>query len=151
MPKRSAELDELGMLLFEASTFEDEEDAIQHDWFAKVRKVLSDKATATLQQQRTDLTADMREVVRAALDSPGLIETKWFQRRVHRALCEADGTIGPGEDYVRQFRIKTKSGWGPWETIDETKPFDWPRNAEGQARDAPAGKPFEDWEQPPRM
>jgi hypothetical protein len=99
---------------------------------------------APLKQQRTDLLADMRELLRYAVTDPTIVETQWFRRRAHRAPCQDDGTIGPGEDFIRQYRIKTKDGWSEWRRLPEDGSCRLPKE-DAQVRYAVAGVTFNGW------
>jgi hypothetical protein len=89
----------------------------------------------------------MRELLRVAHTSRELFTTEWSEHRAHRALCEDDGIVGPGEDYIRQFRSKIDSTWSEWQLLTTAIWTDRP-NADAQVRRAPAGRPFTQWVPP---
>jgi len=141
---RTEEQRELASLLNAATTFDGADLARQQDWITQVEKLLLGRRRATLDEQRTDLVADMRELLRYALSDPTIVETQWFWRRAHRALCQDDGTVGPGEDFVRQYRSKTPEGWSKWNTMPGDRRWQVPEQ-HGEVRFAAAGKPFDGW------
>jgi hypothetical protein len=143
---KTTEQARLATLLDAALTYEGDALARQVQWRVRVRAILSGKPRASLNDQRSDLKADMRELLRAALDDPSIRDTNWFFRRAERALCQDDGIIKSGEDYILQIRVKTETGWSSWETLEEQQPFKWSKTAVGQIRHAPSGRPFEEWQ-----
>ena len=143
---RIEEQAELASLLSAATTFDAADLASERDWIARVRKKLADHQPATIDQQRTDLLADMRELLRSAVNDPPVVDTSWFWRRANRALCQDDGIVKSGEAFIRQYRLKTKDGWTEWRTLPEDDTFKWPASSEGQVRYAAAGVPFEGWQ-----
>jgi hypothetical protein len=139
------DLDELGKLLNHATMMELSDLTEDRWWQERVRVVLQGHPVADLDEQRTDLAADMRELLRVAATRPGLFETQWWNRRAHRALTQGDGIIGSGEDYIRQFRIKTDDGtWSEWQELTEESWRNRPRLA-AQVRFAAARRPFSGW------
>jgi hypothetical protein len=148
-PRRRRKLQELGQLLSHATMMEPDDLAKDVWWQDEARRHLARRPTATIDEQRFDLAADMRELVRIAATDRALFETSWWVRRAHRALCQADGVIGPGEDFIRQFRLKTADGWSDWQLLTECS---WKKtaNVPTQVRYAPAGRAFRDWTPPPQ-
>src|SRR5437764_13802702 len=83
----------------------------------------------------------MRELLRLARTTRELFTTEWWDHRAHRALCEGDGIVGPGEDYIRQFRSKIDGTWSEWHLLTTATWADRP-NADTQVRWTPAVRPF---------
>lgn len=115
-------------------------------WRLRARAALMGHSPAPLDQQKQDLAADMRELIRAALKEPKIIDSEWFWRRAHRALCQEQGTVAAGKDFVREYRAKVDGRWTGWRLLT---PDTWSKrpSAETQVRFAP-GVPFDAWEQP---
>jgi hypothetical protein len=74
----------------------------------------------------------MRELLRLALDNPSIRDTEWFFRRAERALCQDDGIINSGEDYIHQIRLKTDAGCSQWYTLEEQQPLSGPTTPSGK-------------------
>ena len=140
-------LQDLGRLVSHA-TMADPDDLAEERWWQEgARRALAGRPIASIAEQRFDLAADMRELVRIAASDQLLFETQWWWRRAHRALCQYEGVIGPGEDFIRQFRTKTDRGWSDWQLLtDETSANQ--SNEDTQVRYAPAGRAFRDWTTP---
>jgi len=85
--------------------------------------------------------------VRIAASDRLLFETQWWWHRAHLALCQADGIIGPGEDFIRQFRTKIDGDWSEWQLLT-TETWAKQSNGDTQVRYAPAGRAFCDWTAP---
>src|SRR5215211_6337794 len=105
---RIEEQAELASLLCAATTFTAADLALEHNWIARVHEKLAGHSPATIDQQRTDLLADMRELLRHAVNDHSVVDTPWFWRRANRALCQDDGVVKSGEGFMRQYRLKTK-------------------------------------------
>ena len=68
----------------------------------------------------------------------------------HRALCQDDGIIGSGEDYIREFRSKVDGIWDDWQLLTDES---WaepskPGTTNVEVRWAPARRLFTQWEPP---
>ena len=79
-----------------------------------------------------------------------LFATEWWNHRAHRALCQDDGIIGSGEDYIREFRSKVDGIWGDWQLLTDES---WaepakPGTTNVEVRWAPARRLFTRWEPP---
>ena len=111
------ELELLGSLLNHATVLEPDD----HWWQREVVKALKGHPVASIEAQRKDLAADMRELLRVAHINRELFTTEWWDHRAHRALCEGDGIVGPGEDYIRQFRSKIDGTWSEWHLLTTAK------------------------------
>ena len=118
--------------------------AAEHRWRSQVRGIVGDHPPASLDQQSTDLKADMRELLRHALTDPTIVATIWFVHRARRALCQHEGIVGPGESCLRQYRWATKRGWSDWLPLPEDDMFE-PPPTRMQIRWGAAGEPFRDW------
>ena len=119
-------------------------------WHLEVERALKGHPVASIEEQRNDLAADMRELLRIAHTSRELFTTEWWDHRAHRALCEADGIVGAGEDYIRQFRSKVEGIWGDWQLLTSET---WAQRAKPGTTDVDvrwvaAGRPFTQWKPP---
>ena len=144
------ELELLGSLLNHATMLEPDDLKDDHWWQREVLKALKGHPVASIEAQRKDLAADMRELLRVAHTSRELFTTEWWHHRAHRALCEADGIVGPGEDYIRQFRSKVDGVWGDWQLLTSES---WAQRAKPGTTDldvrwVAAGRPFTQWKPP---
>ena len=143
-------LELFGSLLNHATMLEPDDLKDDHWWQREVVKALEGHPVASIEAQRKDLAADMRELLRVAHTSRELFTTEWWDHRAHRALCEADGIVGPGEDYIRQFRSKVDGIWGDWQLLTSES---WAQRAKPGTTDvdvrwAAAGRPFTQWKPP---
>jgi hypothetical protein len=85
--------------------------AREKSWRERVKAALAGHRLASLVRQRADCCGRHAGIApRIALNDASIVDTKWFQRRAHRALCQDDGVVNRGEDYVRQFRWKIDGG-----------------------------------------
>ena len=146
------ELELLGSLLNHATMLEPGDLRDDRSWHLEVERALKGHPVASIEEQRNDLAADMRELLRVAHINRELFTTEWWDHRAHRALCEADGIVGAGEDYIRQFRSKVDGIWGDWQLLTSES---WAQRAKPGTTDvdvrwAAAGRPFTQWEPPRR-
>src|SRR5882762_2573169 len=83
------ELELLGSLLNHATMLEPDDLKDDRWWQLEVAQALKGRPVASIEAQRKDLAADMRELLRVAHTSRELFTTEWWDHRAHRALCEA--------------------------------------------------------------